>query len=103
MVLPPKPPPISAGMARMSLCVDARQQARDMARTMNWPWLELQIVTLPSADADQAGVRLDVALVHGLGLEAALDDHVGLAKPASTSPSLCSSVPAMLEGLSVRT
>ena len=30
-----------------------------------------------AADADQAGVRLDIALVHGLGLEAALDDHFG--------------------------
>ena len=47
MVLPPKPPPISAGMARTSLCgmpvsIDV------IARTMNWPWLELQIVVLPS-------------------------------------------------------
>ena len=47
MVLPPKPPPISAGMARMSLCVMPVSRA-DMARTMNWPWLELQIVALPS-------------------------------------------------------
>ena len=29
-------------------------------------------------DADQAGVRLDVALVHGRCLELALDDHVGV-------------------------
>ena len=47
MVLPPKPPPISAGMARMSLCgIPVRYAV--IARTMNWPWLELQIVVLPS-------------------------------------------------------
>ena len=51
---------------------------RVMARTMNWPWLLLQIVALPSGDADEAGVRLDVALVHRLGPEAALDDDLGL-------------------------
>ena len=33
---------------------------------------------LAVGDADQTGVRLDVALVDGLGAEAALDDHVGL-------------------------
>ncbi len=47
MVLPPKPPPISAGMARMSLC-GIPVSIEVMARTMNWPWLELQIVVLPS-------------------------------------------------------
>ncbi len=48
MVLPPKPPPISAGIARMLLCgMPVRNEV--MARTMNWPWLELQIVVLPSA------------------------------------------------------
>ena len=47
MVLPPKPPPISAGMARISLWVVPVSKAV-MARTMNWPWLELQIVALPS-------------------------------------------------------
>ena len=48
MVLPPNPPPISAGMARMSLCgMPVRYDV--MARTMNWPWLELQIVVLLSA------------------------------------------------------
>ena len=78
MVLPPKPPPISAGMTRMLRDVHAAAARAQSARTMNWPWVELQIVALPSADADQAGMRLDIALVHGLGLEAALDDHVGL-------------------------
>ena len=43
MVLPPKPPPISAGMARMSLC-GMPVSSEVMARTMNWPWLDHQIV-----------------------------------------------------------
>ncbi len=47
MVLPPNPPPISAGMARMSLCGMPVRYAV-IARTMNWPWLELQIVVLLS-------------------------------------------------------
>ncbi len=78
MVLPPKPPPISAGMARMSLC-GMPVRCAVIARTMNWPWLELQIVVLPSgADRDQAGMRLDIALVNGARGEGALDDDVGL-------------------------
>ena len=36
------------------------------------------------ADADEAGVGLDVSLMHGLGLEAALDDDVGSRKPGVT-------------------
>src|SRR5712671_5365828 len=48
MVLPPKPPPISAGMARMSLWGMPVKYAV-MARTMNWPWLELQLMALSSA------------------------------------------------------
>ena len=48
MVLPPKPPPISAGIARMSLCWMPVSWAV-MSRTMNWPWLELKIVAWPSA------------------------------------------------------
>src|ERR1700743_635375 len=66
-----------------------------MARTMNWPWLELQIVVLPSAatlmrqggrslaprgHADEAGVRLDVALMHRARCKRALDDDVGLSE-----------------------
>ena len=47
MVLPPKPPPISAGIARILLCGMPVRKAV-MARTMNWPWLELQTVVLPS-------------------------------------------------------
>ena len=47
MVLPPKPPPISAGIARMLLCGMPDISAH-MARTMNWPWLELHTVALPS-------------------------------------------------------
>ena len=49
-----------------------------MSRTMKWPWLLLQMVALAVlGDADEAGVRLDIALMHGLGLEAALDDDLG--------------------------
>ena len=48
IVLAPKPPPISAGIARILLCgIPVRSEV--MARTMNWPWLDDQIVTLPSA------------------------------------------------------
>ena len=48
MVLPPKPPPISAGMALILLCgISVSMDV--IARTMNWPWLELQMVVLPSA------------------------------------------------------
>ena len=48
--------------------------------------------------AGDAGVRLDVALVHRLGGERALDDDVGLLKPAATSPSTNSMRLATLEG-----
>src|ERR1700761_6544644 len=68
MVLPPNPPPISAGMARMSLCGMPDRYAV-IARTMNWPWLELQIVVLLSAGK-----------LHRAGVKAALDDHFGLGK-----------------------
>ncbi len=47
MVLPPKPPPISAGMARMSLSL-VPVSWPVMSRTMKWPWLLLQMVVLPS-------------------------------------------------------
>ena len=46
-VLPPKPPPISAGMARTALCGKPLKCAL-IARTMKWPWLLLQMVALPS-------------------------------------------------------
>ncbi len=54
MVLPPKPPPISA-LAR----------APDRGLVVG-------------ADADQAGVRLDIALMHRAGGETALDDDFSL-------------------------
>ena len=47
MVLPPKPPPISAGIARTSLSFAPVSWAV-MSRTMKWPWLLLQIVTCPA-------------------------------------------------------
>ena len=43
MVLPPKPPPISAGIALMSPVAMPAMMAV-MPRTMNCPWLLLQIV-----------------------------------------------------------
>ncbi len=48
MVLPPKPPPISAGMARMLLC-GMPVSSDVIARTMNWPWLDDQITVVLSA------------------------------------------------------
>ena len=45
-------------------------------------------------------MRLDVPLVHRPGRELALDDDVGLLKPASMSPSVISTRLAMLDGLS---
>ena len=48
MVLPPKPPPISAGMARMSESLAPVIRAVAFL-TMKWPWLELQMVARPSA------------------------------------------------------
>ena len=48
IVLPPKPPPISAGIARMSDWFSPVSNAV-MARTMNWPWLDDQMVVLLSA------------------------------------------------------
>ncbi len=48
---------------------------------MNWPWLELQIVHLAvGGDDDDAGMRLDIGLVHRLGRVAPLDDDIGLAE-----------------------
>ena len=48
IVSAPKPPPISAGIARMLLC--GMPVSRDvMARTMNCPCEDDQIVTRPSA------------------------------------------------------
>ena len=45
---------------------------------MNWPWLELQIVHLPvGGDRDDAGMRLDIGLVHRLAGIAALDRDLG--------------------------
>jgi hypothetical protein len=43
MVLPPNPPPISAGIARMSATAMPVILAVAL-RTMKWPWLLLQIV-----------------------------------------------------------
>ena len=49
---------------------------------MNWPWLELQIVVCPSALTEtDAGMRLDIALVHRLCRVAPLDDDFGLGEP----------------------
>ncbi len=50
-----------------------------MARTMNWPWLEAPDRGLAvGGDTDEAGVRLDIALVHRARGEGALDHDVGL-------------------------
>src|ERR1700716_4016630 len=82
MVLPPKPPPISAGMARMSLCGMPVKYAV-MARTMNWPWLELQIVVLLSAPTltRQACGSIKPLWPRRGGGEPALDDDFGLFEP----------------------
>ena len=46
---------------------------------MKWPWLELNTVHWPSAPyRAQAGMRLDISLVHRLGGVATFDDHLGL-------------------------
>ncbi len=76
MVLPPKPPPISAGMARMSLCGIPVSSAAHGADH------ELALAGAPDrglavGDADQAGVRLDIALMHRpRSRKLAFDDHV---------------------------
>ena len=77
-VLPPKPPPISAGLTLMSPMVMPVSLAVRL-RTAKWPWLELQISALPppSQFARQAW-GLDVRLVDRRGLEVLLDDLVGL-------------------------
>src|ERR1700722_1509621 len=48
MVLPPKPPPISAGVTRRSPILQPRSLAVS-ARIWKWPWLEDQISPCPSA------------------------------------------------------
>ena len=61
--------------------LDARQLGRHVAHH------EVALAAAPDGDlarlvdTDEAGVGLDVALVHGLGLEAALDDDIGRGKP----------------------
>ena len=48
---------------------------------MNWPWLDAQIVAAPSAaDRADAGMRLQIGLVHRLGRVAPLDNDVGQAE-----------------------
>ena len=49
------------------------------SRTLKWPWLLLQTVMSPSGPpVDRGGVRLNVALVNGLGAELPLNDNVGV-------------------------
>ena len=48
VVLPPNPPPISDGITRIREFSIPRSFAQ-YARTMNWPWLEHQMVECPSS------------------------------------------------------
>ena len=68
---------------------------------MNWPWLELQIVHWPSAATEHdAGMRLDIGLVHRLGRVAAARSMTSASlKPASTSPLAKVTRLAMFDGL----
>ena len=79
MILPPKPPPISLGITLICAGVDARARRGAASRTTNGPCVRAPDDDLAVlADARDAGVRLDVALVHHRRAELALDDDVGL-------------------------
>ena len=54
-------------------------------------------------DRDQAGMRLDIALVHRLRREAALDDDLGLLEARRDVALLVLEAPAMFDGLSPST
>ena len=67
---------------------------------MKWPWVEHQSSAWPSlGDAGDAGVRLDVALVHRLGVNVALDDDVGLGEAGREVACANSMRLATLDGL----
>ena len=81
MVLPPKPPPISAGMARMSLC-GMPVSSDVIARTMNWPWLDDQIVELQPGNIGRIEIQPD----SGAGYAVRREDELILADALSRLP-----------------
>ena len=68
--------------------VDPQQLRDSRSRTMNWPWLQLQSSRLAVARCGgDAGMRLDIALVHRLGgVFAARRSPRPPRSPAATSP-----------------
>ncbi len=71
-----------------------------MARTMNSALARAPHRNLAVDVANKAGMRLDMALVHRLGLEAALDDHPGLPEARLDVTQLVPERgPAIFEGL----
>ncbi len=70
--MPPKPPPISEAVTRsLELGADVTDHVMALGAA---PELPLPV----AADAGEAGVGLDIALVGGLGLVFALQNDVGL-------------------------
>src|ERR1700747_3728901 len=80
MVLPPNPPPISAGVTRISPTGMPSSFAVS-ARITKCPWLEAQISGRPvGVESRDASMRLDIGLVHRRRLELLVDDLVGFGK-----------------------
>ena len=77
VVLPPKPPPISDGGDAQLRHVHAEQRGAGVADHEVALGADPELALAVGADAGEAGMGLDIALVRRLGLEAALDDDVG--------------------------
>ena len=77
VVLPPKPPPISEAVTRRRETSMPSRLGADVAHHEVALGAHPQLAPAVGADAGQAGMGFDVALMRRLGLELVLDDDVG--------------------------